>query len=372
MVIKRALWIPLLALSIGGCSRDPAPKETAAPPPLALIKSGESPLWFELGPDGPVHIADPALSAQEPFAPWRLSRHIAGMAVSGKRLTMAVNRGGLLLMRPEETGGMENAIALYWAAEPSWKDYTVASLFVFQDTPLALLYRDDFFIDSGAPLPDPRVWRWDTAQTRLQGIALPAFADLPAAEGWDIEALSQGQDGRWYYRGVQKNRSPPETVYLSSGDPGQQAGVISPGLFRNAAIPYTINHIPEEFRVIFRAVEREEAKTPVAAVVSPEFPALRYYTGTSGGDIVELAGFYTQGSGDAGPRAAALFPDGRLLYGDDSGSPPVSYPLPPLPQGFAYTRLCLLGDVLLAAWEEQEAWSVGAAGFMVITGPWAW
>ena len=41
--------------------------------------------------------------------------------------------------------------------------------------------------------------------------------------------------------------------------------------------------------------------------------------------------------------------------------------LPPLPEGFVYTGIGLAGDdTLFAAWEEQEEYSVGAAGFMVI------
>jgi hypothetical protein len=40
--------------------------------------------------------------------------------------------------------------------------------------------------------------------------------------------------------------------------------------------------------------------------------------------------------------------------------------LPPLPENFVYTHVNRLGDFVFAAWEEQEDYSIGAAGFMVV------
>ena len=40
--------------------------------------------------------------------------------------------------------------------------------------------------------------------------------------------------------------------------------------------------------------------------------------------------------------------------------------LPDLPEGFVYTAMGYVGDSLFASWEEQEDYSIGAAGFMVI------
>ncbi|MDR0399581.1 MAG: hypothetical protein LBH51_01385 [Treponema sp.] len=42
--------------------------------------------------------------------------------------------------------------------------------------------------------------------------------------------------------------------------------------------------------------------------------------------------------------------------------------LPPLPEDFVYTRVVRLGDLSIAAWEEQQDYSIGAAGFMVLRG----
>jgi hypothetical protein len=40
--------------------------------------------------------------------------------------------------------------------------------------------------------------------------------------------------------------------------------------------------------------------------------------------------------------------------------------LPPLPENFVYTQVKRLGNHLVAAWEEQADYSIGAAGFMVL------
>jgi hypothetical protein len=43
--------------------------------------------------------------------------------------------------------------------------------------------------------------------------------------------------------------------------------------------------------------------------------------------------------------------------------------LPPLPENFVYSHISRLGDFIFAAWEEQEDYSIGGAGFMVIRRP---
>jgi hypothetical protein len=40
--------------------------------------------------------------------------------------------------------------------------------------------------------------------------------------------------------------------------------------------------------------------------------------------------------------------------------------LPSLPENFAYTHIARLGDLIIASWEEQQDYNIGAAGFMVI------
>jgi hypothetical protein len=48
---------------------------------------------------------------------------------------------------------------------------------------------------------------------------------------------------------------------------------------------------------------------------------------------------------------------------------PEHFSLPPLPDGFFYTGTGTAGGSVVAFWEEQEDFNIGAAGFVVIKNP---
>jgi hypothetical protein len=50
--------------------------------------------------------------------------------------------------------------------------------------------------------------------------------------------------------------------------------------------------------------------------------------------------------------------------GEDSSF--IKYALPLLPENFFYTGAVQLGNNIIAFWEEQEDYNIGAAGFMII------
>jgi hypothetical protein len=57
----------------------------------------------------------------------------------------------------------------------------------------------------------------------------------------------------------------------------------------------------------------------------------------------------------------------EVFYSFASGAEkPFHAGLPQLPEGFSYTALGRVGDSLIASWEEQEDYSIGAAGFVVV------
>jgi hypothetical protein len=280
---------------------------------------------------------------------------------------MAVNRDGFLVWEIREDG-----LGLYRVAGPEvWGPYTAASLFMYRGIPAVLLYRDDFFLREGSETPvspAARVWGLGADLLAMEETEIPAFAALPPAEGWDLDVLSLGRDGFWYYRGVRGGAS-PEIRYFRTRDLAVPGELSSAGVFRNATTPYTESDMPPPVRAALEEAGHSsgDGKTLVAAVVSPEFPARRYFAlqrDISGeGEIVEIAGFYRP------PDTAALvFPGGQgILAGPVSA--PEAFALPVLPEGFAYTRIGFAGSVLIASWEEQQDWQIGAAGFMVINGP---
>jgi hypothetical protein len=264
---------------------------------------------------------------------------------------------------------------MYRAADSSyWGDYTTVALFEFRGTPTVLLYRDDFFMDSGAELPPVRVWGFEKESPRPVELLIPAFAALSTGDGWDIESLRQGRDGFWYYRGVKKEGSQREIRYLRTADLSTAGKSCSAGVFRNAVVPYTEDMVPVLLRFVLEEAGRRYgvAGTLVAEVVSPDFPIVRYFSTTvrtTEEPFAELAGYYRGSGADAAEISAlAILPDGRgvLAAGDDSAPQLDLFSLPPIPEGFVYTRIGMAGQALVAAWEEQDGWNVGAAGFLVI------
>jgi hypothetical protein len=62
----------------------------------------------------------------------------------------------------------------------------------------------------------------------------------------------------------------------------------------------------------------------------------------------------------------STLPDGQgfFSYGEETESEYFS--LYALGEGFVYTGVAVIGNVLVASWEEQQEAGVGAAGFMVV------
>jgi hypothetical protein len=349
-----------------------------------ILRGGEHPLWFEFDRQGPRLINSPGEASLKPFEPWPLSPFISAMLVQKDRLIMAVNREGFLVMSPWETlsgadrrsGFQKGDLRIYRAADPAyWGNYTVASLFLFEDLPAVLLYRDDFFVEPQALPPSPPVWALVEGSPFPVGMELPAFKPFAAGEGWEVEDLKRGADGYWYYRCVSGVSSPPADRYFRTGDlslAGEPASLMA---YRNSTLPELINNAPpilaDVMEGAFNLSGRDKAN--VAAIISPDFSGSRYFAGRAfftarEEQFTEMAGYYRE-EGVFGPAfALVILPDGRGVYGRERSLEPEmgTFILPPLPEGFVYTSAGLLGNTLTAAWEERQGWAIGAAGFMVI------
>jgi hypothetical protein len=393
--MKQGSLFLLVLVFLAGCSRQresfPAPVEPEAPPPppleygrypLALLQSGENPLWFELGEQGPALIPSPEEAPLRPFVPWPLALRVAGLLGREGRIILGINREGFLAFVPWE--GEESGIALYRIDNSArWKDYSVESLFVFDSLPAAMLYRDDYFIDSALPPPSPRVWGLDPGAGMLE-LPVGAFEDLPPEEGWDIEDLRQGPDGRWRYRAIRKGGNLRGIGYFSAGDLSRPGEASTREALQNAARPRPPDEAPEPLRqVLEAALAPEGGSTGIAAVASPDFESLRYYGSSQGinnlrEDIPFYPGYH-RNSG-AGSIALVVDPQGRGFIGaaGDDGFALREFALPALPGGFVYTGVACFalpapspspsGGVSVTAlgiWEEQENWNVGAAGFVL-------
>jgi hypothetical protein len=337
-------------------------------PPLAVLQAGEHPLWFQFTDNGPVlieTIEDACFSAA--LIPWPLAPHVRSILARGEELVMAVNRDGFICFAPWQGRGTNNAagVGLYriFGGE-FWRQYTVTAFVMFDEKPTALLYHDDRFLDSKASLPSPRLWTFDLFSTGLEAMDVPSLGAFAPEDGWDIDTLRRGTDGRWYFRAVKKVGAQPEIRMLRSEDLAQMGEQVSLGPFQNAALPEQLSAAPEPLREMIAAAFTQSA-CGIASIVSPEFQSTRYFAADR--EKGDMFGFYSGGTNSSLGDVFLLVtqPRGDSLYvGADSSVHRFS--LPPLPEGFVYTGIGMTGDTLVAVWEEQEGYSIGASGFMVI------
>jgi hypothetical protein len=327
---------------------------------MAVLRAGEQPLWFRLSTQGPVlldSIEDAVFSTA--LVPWPLAAHIRFMLAQDDELLLAVNGGGLVRLQPWEEVERDTGL-FYLSGGEFWRHYTVGAFVFIDQRPAALLYRDDRFLDSGAALPLPRIWTIDRQLTGLEALAVPALDMFPPDEGWDTDTLHRGTDGLWYFRAIQKDGPQPGIRMLRTANLKEMGEAIGMGTFQNSALPEPLSAAAPLLRELLDTV----IEKGTVAALSPDFQQVRYFTKNSGDDTLLLCYYRSKG-----PEALAVLPGGQGLYAR-AELPFKSFTLPPLPEHFAYTGIGLAGNTLIAAWEEQEDYNIGAAGFMAIRPAW--
>lgn len=372
-------FLPVLALIAlcAACSRVPVPGgddaagESYVPdydPPDAVLRAGRYPLWFQFAETGPAllgAIEDAVFSAA--LIPWPLAPHVRFMLARGDELLLAVNRGGLVRLAPWDGAGGGTGL-YYRSGGDFWRLYTVGAFVLYDGTPAAVLYRDDRFLDPSAPLPSPRIWALDGAEPR--SLAVPALDAFPPEAGWDADALRLGPDGLWYYRLTKKDTERPAIRMFRSGDLAQAGEAVSLGGFQGSALPAPLAAAPAPLRDFLSAAFAQSGGGSVL-VVSPEFPEARLFSPGGGSHLTgpRMAGYYR--NAQDGALAAAVLPNGTGCYAAVlPGGAPVPFSLPSLPENYVYTGIGIAGDTLFAVWEEQEAFSIGAAGFLALRPEW--
>jgi hypothetical protein len=335
--------------------------------PLAVLQPGKYPLWFQFTDDGQVlieAIEDACFSSA--FIPWPLARHIRFILARDDEIIMAVNRDGFICLSPWNSGKQENdGIGLYrLAGGEYWQNYTTGSFFLSGEDrkPLALLYRDDRFIDSDQPIPQYRLWTFDLQAAVPYTMAMPALDAFPTEKDWNIDTLRCGPDAYWYFRATRKTGAQPEIRMLRTSDftmPGEQ---VSLGAFQNSAMPEPVSAAPEVLGKMLDLLFSESGYN-AAFVVSPEFQYIRFFAADSESD--SITGFYS------GAFFLAVSANGEAFYIETGTASAHAtsvrrFSLPSLPEGFVYTGIGMIAGTVFASWEEQEGYSIGAAGFMII------
>jgi len=372
-------------------------------PVLAILKPGANPIWFEYSgpefgkPGEPRQIASPAEASLVDFTPWPLSYYSAGLlpfysqasfkepAKFGQSrldsfLALTVNRCGFIIFGNDPVNGPGCSV-VYKADDPGgWDPYSAACVFLYDQKPAVLLYRDNFFSVPGAGPPEYPVRLLEETSSVPTGINLPVFDDFSG----EMTALNYGPDQNWYYRVTQSDKSLPETAYYRTAGLAQPGQKISQGEYRGGSAPANAGDDAPVIKTLalFAAENISKLpdysqKTPVLRMISPFFLCARDFAPehTTGAEFIYLTGYFINnpiGSDPADPTeendgsglALAVLPDGRGFACREKSV--FTFSLPSLPQGFAYTGAGLIGNTLIATWEEQQEYSIGAAGFMAL------
>ncbi len=338
--------------------------------PVAIVEPSAGPRWFELSSAGPVAIRGPAEASLAPFEPWPLARRVVGFVVREGLIAAGSNRDGFVGIVARKDG----AAAIYRAADPDLcGPYSIASVFSLDGAPAALLYRDRFFIEPEAEPAAVNVVTLAAGNPRPVKAELGALAAYRGAEGWDVESIERSADGNWHFRaGRAAAGGGGETAYLVSGNLQEAAAPTSAAAFRSARDPLPLETAePVLRRALADAAQLlGDGDVAVATAISPGQASVVYYllskSGTSAAAAAVAKDVGRAWACSDGARAYVAFADGRLTAALGREGPVLRSRLPVLPEGYAYTGLAATGNLLAAAWEEQDGWAVGAAGFVIL------
>jgi len=305
-IYKRNIsFLCLIFLSLMSCNRPVSEKENPVIEvynepeiysdilPMAILQTGEYPLWFQLTENGPVcieTIEDAELTA---FIPWTYALHVSFLQENEDSLVMVVNRDGFLNITPNEdktqtvsaNSVYAMSVSLYrFSGGELWQKYTTGGFVYFKGDPVTLLYTENRFLNNQQPFPIIRAWTFHMDYDLTFPIHIPVFDFFPAQDNWEIDAL-RFKDGFYFYRAAKRSGSNPSVKMFRTDDLSLQGEEISIEVFYNS--------LPQKK------------------------------------DFSNLS-------------------------------------LPQLPEGFVYTNAGEVSGNLVASWEEQEEFFIGAAGFMVI------
>ena len=331
-------------------------------PAVALLGTGRNPIWFELAPDGPVHIESAAAAELSPYTPWPHARFISGMLLWDGFLVMAVNGDGFLVLGPSEAANL----ALYRVSHSLWEPYTTGSFFLWNDKPTVLLYRNDFFSAPAVPPLSPQTYVLDRSSPAPLGVSVPALESLSDGGSREAELAHMAADGFWYFRVKEKDGTQNETAYFRTAALSQAAGEeISVDEWRNSGNPEWPRNVSLHLTYILdRALELVPGKISAVNVLSPEFERPRLFSSARGGESLAILHSYSREGPE--PMALVIREDGRGFICEGKEPEVKPFALPALPEGFLYTGIALVEDAIVATWEEQQEAGIGAAGFMVM------
>jgi len=204
------LWLIFLFLfCFNSCTKASVDKEPvlvtwSGAYPSAIVRTGNSPIWFQLTERGPVHIETIEEAAQvDALVPWPHAVHVRFFAQTDDGVIMTVNRDGFMKITPNS--GKERGYALYrFPGGENWLSFTVGGFVFYDGFPAAVLYTDDLFVTNESEQPKTRTWSFNMNSNAVFPIDIPALGQFPESDNWSIDSLRLADDGMYYLRAARR------------------------------------------------------------------------------------------------------------------------------------------------------------------------
>jgi hypothetical protein len=293
------------------------------------------------------------------------------MEIHAEAICMGVNRSGFVLIAPARN----QSSALYrFFDTPHFDPYSISSVFSWKGSTRLLLSRDRFFSTADIPVPNPRVFALTIDGELVANEEPLSFTGFPAVDGWDVEVVERTRDGRFVLRAV-RSTSGGGIAYAEADSLDSASVATSAAAFRLAQTPRpAIAAEPVLRRLLLSAsgTLSSGAVLLVGTIIADgDFPESYLVSQDLESEPQLLLSrpeteIQKASAAVAGDWACLLFPDGACFIVDGLEKPLIGARFPPLPEGFVYSSIGITKRLAVAAWEEQDEWSVGAAGFVVL------
>ena len=284
---------------------------------------------------------------------------------------MGVNRCGFVLIAPARN----HSSAVYRFFDiPRFDPYSISSIFSWKGSTRLLLSRDRFFSTADIPVPDPRVFALTLDGVLFADEEPLAFAGFPAADGWDMEVAERTKDGRFMLRAI-RSQTGGGIAYAETDSLDSTASTTSAAAFRLAQTPRRATEAEPVLRRLLLSASGTLGDGDVllvgTIVADRDFPESYLVSQDLESEPqtllsrpeTEIRKAWAAADGD---WACLLFSDGACFVVEGLEKPLIGARFPALPEGFVYSTIGITRKLAVAAWEEQDEWSVGAAGFVVL------
>jgi len=202
--------------------------------PAMILQPGRNPLWFKLTDEGPVLIETiEDVVNTVALAPWPLALHVRFSQEKDNEIVSVINRYGFMKLAVSDT--FMGIDAYTFSGGEYWRQYTVGGFIFYDDKPAALLYLDDRFLDTDAPVPNPRTWTFSMDYYYPYSIDIPVLDSFPIEEGWGADVLRHGSDGFWYYRVYRRSGSQPGIRLLRTDSLTKPGNDVTAEVFHSSA-----------------------------------------------------------------------------------------------------------------------------------------